>query len=228
MNKSRIYGLVLLSALLVGAAVSTPAQGAVYGVGVKPGDWAEYSESVSLVSGSVKVRVDVTTVSGTTVNLTETFYDAQGHVAYSLKLSGDLASYSGFLTLMFFLIPANLTQGDPISPGSPIVINQTIPVAVAGTERNCNLLSMGASFQGNTVSEDIYWDQLTGILVEMSAEMSSISGSYSETLMMTSTSLWSVDYGALGTVVLVGAAFAVGLLAVVIPVVVIRSRRKNA
>lgn len=227
MKKSLIYSLVLLSALFMSTAISTTAQGVTYNVGVKPGDWAEYSETLSLSSLSVRVRIDIVAVSGTTVTLNETLYNTNGSVAFRFQFSGDIASPLGMLYLGMNLIPANLAAGDALSSGSPYVINETVPMTIANSQRSCNHVAIHSNIQSNSVSIDYYWDQVTGILVKEAVSYSGASGSYSTTITMTSTDLFTAGLGAMGTLVLGVVGVAVGVLMVVILVVTVRSRREN-
>jgi hypothetical protein len=225
-KKSLTYASALLLALFIIASISITAQGASYKVGVTSGDWAEYSEITSVSSSPIKVRIDIIAVSGTSVSLNETFYNTNGTVALRLPLNGDFAKPTGFLLLLFFLIPANLSAGDSIS-GFPYIINETIQMSVANTTRLCNHLSIHGAINTTSVAADYYWDQATGILAKSVSNIVSPSMTLSTTMVMTSTNIFTGGSGVSATIILVGAGVAVAAIAIVVVVAIYRSRRKS-
>jgi hypothetical protein len=227
-KKYWIYGSVLLLAILMSAAFFTSAAGISYKVGVSPGNWAEYSETTSLLPSAIKARVDIIGVNGTTVKLNETIYNANGTVAFRYSFSGDLAQPLGYLTLGFYLIPTNLSAGDYISGTSGYKINETVPMTVVGLQRLCNHLIIHTTALNTTISEDYYWDQATGILVKSASSITSPSTSLSSTTVMTATNVFSSAPLGTGTIILLGGGAAVGVVIVVALVAAYRLRRKSA
>jgi hypothetical protein len=206
--------------------VSISATAISYKVGVSPGEWAEYSETESLLTGSVKMRIDIISVNGTSVKLNETIYNANGSVAFRISLSADLASPIGSLELGFMLIPANLSAGENITEFG-YKINETVEMSVAGWSRLCNHVSIHSNLLNSSVSEDYYWDQATGILVKSVSNVVSTEINLSSTTVMTSTDMFGGGSLGAGTIILVGGGVIVAVVIVVGLAAVFRSRKKS-
>ncbi|WXG44326.1 MAG: zinc ribbon domain-containing protein [Promethearchaeati archaeon SRVP18_Atabeyarchaeia-1] len=179
--------LIILSLLLFVSSATTPTQGADYTkVGVKTGDWANYSFSLYVASAgtmSGSARVDITQVSGTTVSVTYTVsYGGQSQTHY---YSGDISTGSN--SICSFVIAAGLNPGDPFYMGSTVVITDAPSIYVAGTHRTVN--HFGTSVSNGSV--DLYFDKDTGLMLKEVVTIYSPQGSI--TIEATSTSEFSAD-----------------------------------
>ena len=232
MKKSLMYGSVLLLALFISASISITAQGASYKVGVTPGDWAEYSLILNSGSSS-KVRVDIIAVSGTIITLNETDYNWNGSVVFKIQIDRNFSQPFDVGFPEDDLIPANLTAGDALSPGSHFLINETVPITINGSQRFCNHVALNWSQHSSNVSEtnllDFYWDQISGVLVKYTFSSTGNVLNSSETTILVSTNLFefTLSNGTLSTFDLAIAGVAVGAIIVVLCVVSYRSKRQN-
>lgn len=175
-------------------------------VGVKAGDWVKYGQlavnwigngtAPSFVTDEMKTewfRIDVLSVAGTTVTLNDTAHYANGtQTLHSIDVDVQNDSLPGYL----FLVASNLTAGDPISQqgyASAFTINQTVTRTYAGAERTVNMIDSTFSLGEMRV----YWDQNTGIMVELYANESlgpAYPGGYmEESWKATETNLWSAN-----------------------------------
>jgi hypothetical protein len=177
-----------------------------YLVGVKAGDWIEYGYTVTWIGNGTEpsyvteakklewVRVDVLSVTGTTATLNETLHYTNGT---QTSQSYDINVQSGKVTGYEFLVASNLTAGDPLSPQTPdYAINQTVTGLFAGAKRNVNILDSKSSNQGSQSEIKMYWDQNTGIMVELYENQTDNTnpGAYVETSMKAiETNLWSAN-----------------------------------
>jgi uncharacterized delta-60 repeat protein len=152
-------------------------------VGVKVGDTANYSISITGVQW-VRLYIVITGVSGTIVSGNLTAYFSNGTVGMFQQWSSDLSTGGGMTVT--FLIASNLTAGKPAYAGSPMIINETIPMMILGATRNLNHLSL-TNYNGQ--AEDVYWDKLTGIMIRTSIQ--NLATSYWTNMTLTSTSTWS-------------------------------------
>jgi len=185
-------------------------------VGVKQGDWAKYGDFSaswnSNMPGETKppeidewvntewAKFTVQSVSNTVVTVQSVTHYKNG-TEKTLTQSGDIAAGSGNIT--FFIIPANLGQGDTIPLGGivypggiPTVINNTVTRTYAGAQREANHIGYHVTMSGiGTIDFDIYWDRATGILCEYSLSMSMSTMGYttSETMQakIGETNLWA-------------------------------------
>jgi hypothetical protein len=134
-----------------------------------------------------KMHLSVRNVTGTVAGIDYTFFGANDSVLKTISSFIDVASTTGTLGDVFFLIAANLTTGDPIFPASPTTLNQTITLIVAGANRTLNQLKL---VSGGTYVH-ISWDKVTGIIVKMS---NNESGGWFN-LTMTGTNMWRPSSG---------------------------------
>jgi hypothetical protein len=197
----------VMLAILV-AAVFGPAfvQAKDYAVGVKAGDWIKYGQITVTWTGNGTqpsyvtemkevdwIRMDVLSVTGTIVSLNETLHFDNG--TQTVQPSGtDVQGSSGF-----FLVAANLTVGDPVSPQNPeTAINQTVTRMYAGANRNVNMIDLIISSR-SPQEEKIYYDKNTGIMVELYLNQTNPDNpggyvGYVETsVQATETNLWSAN-----------------------------------
>jgi len=192
-------------AILV-AAVFAPTfvQATDYAVGVKAGDWIKYDITATWTGNGTQpsyvtetnkvewIRIDVSSVAGTTVGLNETVQynnGTQTFQSYDTDVQGSISSP--------FVAASNLTAGDPLSPQNPeTTINQTVTRMYAGANRNVNIIESTSSSQSYVSEGRIYFDKSTGIMVELYMNQTDYDnpGGYVETsVKATETNLWSAN-----------------------------------
>ncbi len=166
--------LLVWSALLVSFPVM-----AEYTCGVRSGDWTKYNINISYagqsVTGSMKItiqNVQGTQISGTVETSVQGISGTQTE-----NVSIDIATGTG--TYAGFIIPANLTVGNPI-PGESVNVQSIV------TKNGRNAIVANASVPSVGFSGQVFWDQATGVFLESSG--SAAGTSYSITL--AETSLW--------------------------------------
>lgn len=191
LKKKIVLTLAMLSVLFVSAVV-TVSQAADYNrIGVKTGNRADYSS----MGYYPRFGALLNNVTGTFANFTLTSYYLNGTIGHTNYYYGNVTN--GDIYVM--LIPANLTAGDPVYPGSDYIINRTDVMNVAGAQRYVN----NYTWYSSSGWSHIYWDKFTGILVEVRAHLSA-----NET--MISTNMWkpspSSSSPSLMTLLLVGGA----------------------
>jgi hypothetical protein len=233
----------LLSFTILIASVALPmlVRAVDYNVGVKVGDWIKYGQYTVTWSGKgtepayimdeKKVdwaRMDVENISGTTVTLNATVHFNNG-TQTSQSISADIAGGAG-MTGIRVLIASNLKAGDPIlnSASSP-VINQTITGRYASANRSVNLLNATSTYDNQTTTVKIYWDQSTGFMVEMYNKMPDYSnpGAYIESsLEATETNMWNADFiGTLSNNIVYIIASIIIIILVITAAIVLRRKK---
>ena len=193
MRCSLLFQIFLVTSLLLAV---TPYQSRTYAVsyvpGVNVGDWWNYGPFEISCANCTSTSADViaftflvTTVSGSDVALKGTAALISGDKAI-LYLSGNLATGSGNLTEVPPLIATGLGPGDSIfnSPSAPR-INYTTTRTYAGAVRQVNVVNNTSPSYGN-MSQTLYYDQLTGINVEVSQS----APGFSIHILLTGTNLW--------------------------------------
>jgi hypothetical protein len=202
---------IIFSLMIVVLSMALPlaVRAVDYNVGVKVGDWIKYGQikvtwtgngtEPSYVTGLQKidwVRTDVENINGTNVTLIWTVHFNNGTQTPE-NLSVDVAGTeetSGFT----LLIASNLKRGDAVVNGtnSP-TINQTTTGIYAGANRNVNLLEFTSVYDNQTMTNKIYWDQSTGVMVEedqKSPDYSSPGAFIGISIKATETNMWSLDF----------------------------------
>jgi hypothetical protein len=202
--------IVTLAILVASVVLPALVRAVDYNVGVKAGDWIKYGQisiawngtgtEPSSIAEEKKmdwVRFEVENVTGATISLNLTSHYNNGT---ETSVTGSIDLNSGAMS-EHYVIAANLKNGDPLvtQPNSP-TINQTITGIYAGASRNVNILDITGvitSVLGNqTVTAKFYWDQSTGIMVEMHTKTPDTSnpGVYTEvSAKATETNMWSAD-----------------------------------
>ncbi len=191
--------LVMFSVSWCSAVAVSPTEASV--VGARQGDWAMYvgappSEEYEWI------QISVLQIEGTVVDL-EYHYDlrarfrAQSTVHFPDDprfVSLDVADGTG--NSFFFLIPRNLTVGDPVP-----AVRDHVPLKIEGVEQRkyagAERTVVYASFSNMTIpyanfktAGRYYWDRETGLLVERIAAV----GGFDMTCQkLTGTSMWSLD-----------------------------------
>jgi hypothetical protein len=197
---------VALSLVFFLAAASNPVQGVTYAsVGVKKGDWAEYSVNYPGIPFLSRIRIDITSVSGSVVAFNETWYNTNGNVSQKFLLSFDITKPLTSYDLAFSLISTNLTAMEPTCPGSDLMINSTRLMFFAGANRSCNVCYVNSNYGSHTLSGYYIWDQATGLFLAYNLTSEFSNGGYTETEKIISTDLWPAPSGitAVGTTALI-------------------------
>jgi hypothetical protein len=199
-----LFCLILVSS---SALISTHAAAPDYsGVAVKTGDSAEYSIATtnSSLFGDIDFGVVVfTNVTGVMVTLNITTYNHSSIKNNSMVLAGNVSDstatvHIGNMTtkmpiLYTYLIPANLSANDPIYDGAPLIINETTTMSISGYTRTVNVLNLTVGgLYGISAIAIIYWDRLSGIVVEGDTYLSE-TGWINDTLRF--TSIWMSRQG---------------------------------
>lgn len=235
--------IVLLICLIPVAAVSAT----TYAPGVKVGDWAKYVVSniswSSTQPGATKpqsiidaenadwIKIEVQTVSGTAITASSLTRYKNG-TQETGSSNGDVKTGSGNLT--WILISGGLNKGEKINEGqSSLAINDTVARSYAGASRSVNWVGYRFSSQFYNTTQDLYWDQSTGILCEISISTSTKVGDYtttiSEKILISETNLWagsSLGFGGLDWWMYV--IIAVIIIVVIVALVFVLRRRKAA
>jgi hypothetical protein len=216
MRKKAAFTPVILSIILFSSATATLSQSADYNkVGVKVGDTAEYSVSVSSTD-EVSMVINITNVSAPTVEINVTFYFST-HPTQNETFIYDVSTGTGFIPI---LTAPGLSVGDPIYLGSSGMINDTIAMTVAGTSRSVNHFNYSApSFSYG----EYYWDKNTGLLVKSSFG----NPNFSENISLTSTTSFNAAFPSV-LVLLVAAGFVGTVLLIVLVIGVVLPRRRSS
>jgi len=232
--------LVLLMFLII------PASAVEYTVGVKEGDWVKYGEISVSWNGtgtepqSVKdakqmdwVKVEVQSVSGTTVSMTTTSHYKNGTDTPQTD-SYDVKSGQGTGGFFFVIIAANLKKGDPITtqPNAP-TINDTVTRTYAGASRSVNVLDVTFTSGSYTMKYVCRWDKATGIWLEVFTRQPdnpfAPTGAYVDySVKATETNIWTADSLGIISSNLPFIAIIVAAIVVIIVGIFIAKRKKPA
>ena len=185
-------------------------------VGVKKGDWIEYSVTYSGTPSQdhalTFARIDVTDVQGTDifVSITSRYTNGTSEV-----FNSTLNLATGHL-IDDFIIPANLKTGESFLDQNQgnITISQTKQQTYAGAVRTV----ISASTSQNTY----IWDQATGVSLEGTSQQPD----YSMHTLVEDTNLWQRS-GGLDMAVLLVVAVAAVVAIVAVVLVAIWYRKKN-
>ncbi|MGD0496066.1 MAG: hypothetical protein ABSB28_08490 [Candidatus Bathyarchaeia archaeon] len=231
---------ILLAILVVAVFAPALVHAKDYTVGVKAGDWVKYGQITvtwtgngtepSYVTDEKKldwVRIDVLSVAGTTASLNLTLHYNNGTQTFQ---SQNVDVQSGGSAGMEYLIASNLTLGDPLSLQTPEpTINQTVTGLYAGANRNVNMIDSINSYQGVQSESKIYWDQNTGIMVEIYFKQPDYNnpGAYTEvSIKATETNLWSANTLDLIQNNLIYIIAAIAVIIVIVAATIVLRRRK--
>lgn len=185
------YRFSLSKYVLAGALVAItlgviPISGTSYGIGVKVGDWTKYevAGTVPSISDYDWVRLEVQNVNGTEIAILATIHYKNG-AEETNSISWDIEAGREP-----WIVPANLNEGDPFPfRYDTAVINDTLIKTYAGASRTVNLLNLS---EYDEYTEMIaYWDQVTGILLELFLNCSSPTESWTGGYKAIETNLWS-------------------------------------
>ncbi|WXG44293.1 MAG: hypothetical protein WED04_09715 [Promethearchaeati archaeon SRVP18_Atabeyarchaeia-1] len=202
MNRKTASILALLATLLVCSTIVAPSTAADYSkIGVKVGDRADYSIQYAECD---RLRVEVTEVTGTFVNLTLTYHWSNGTVVDLIHYAGNVSSGD----LADAVVCGGLQAGDPLWQGGYLFFSSTVNLEIAGEMRTVNDHTDGGSHY--------YFDQETGILAKAVAPGGS---NYT----MISTNMW----GAANPMVLILIGGGAAVIALVAAIAVLVSRRRK-
>jgi hypothetical protein len=221
LNKKAI-ALIVLLAVLSAAVASANA----ISVGVKQGDWIEYSvtstgtldeahsinaarmEVIYVLGDEIQVSIVSTYVNGTQVTTNSTL---------SLD-AGDLIDN--------FIIPANLTTGMEFNSNTGNMGKMMIGGSREGSYCGATRTVVTTTLNGNTY----FWDQATGVSVEGNSEGTLNGQAYTMHSLATATNMWSSQSSGSSSsstvpVTLLYAAVIVVVVAVAVVVVLVLRRR---
>ena len=183
-----LLGIALLATLVL----SILASGYAVTAGVQVGNHFEYkinNISGTGMDGAVNFTVDVSDLSsnGSIVYLQQTDGMPDGsNESWSTGYMNIETGPSGCYQTIWWSTGANLKKGDSVWPGVPISINGTI--SVGGRPTNYVTLN-NVNMNGTYVTAwDMYWDQATGVPVNVSISSANFGFSY----VLTSTNVWVV------------------------------------
>lgn len=141
--------------------------------GVHVGDTASYSLVCSAVPEWDRLTISITNISGTSVLYDVIFFYSNGAAAYTIHYVSDVQRYHGFIEP--YIIAGDLLAGDQIAEydGYPRMINKTIVMDVAGSQRLVNYRQFLTIYYNAEIMDlpyifgyEMYWDRATGITVK--------------------------------------------------------------
>src|SRR2546426_2703537 len=197
-----VFIALSLGSLILAPALPGSHAASTYLPGVKTGNAAAYSVSASwglpgpptlpFINANF-TRLTITDVTGTNITANQLTTYTNGTTILD-NIQGDVATNSGNLT--FWLISENLTTGDPIytTPNAPI-INETLVETFAGTPRTLDVFNATQVFSGGQAIVDAWWDQQTGILLQLEFHLGTQTGSAFLFIRLIATNIWSPGPG---------------------------------
>lgn len=210
---------IILLIMLIASSLLTSGVLAVYSVGVKKGDWIEYTEKITgtptaeyNVTGG---RMEMTGVVGDSINMSVQTYYANGTVWNEPHVYVDLST--GTIGDGFF-IPTNYNVGDKFYGKfqGTMTMASVEQRKEAGAERTV----VSASANGTTY----FWDRQTGIMVAAASNMTGYT-MYTET---SATNLWQPQVLGLDLTEFYTIIIAVAVaLAVLVAVLVWKKKKPN-
>jgi len=156
-------------------------------VGVQQGQYVKYTVKMSSGGATVQgtIRVNIQSVSGT--NVSGTIETSISGASMPSSFSIDVETGYGSTGMpAILIIPANLTTGDTI-PGMYSTVSGVTDRSYAGASRK--VVYTTGSFSG-VMTVTYYWDQFTGMFVEMSGSGTVGGYSYSYEFKVTETNIW--------------------------------------
>jgi hypothetical protein len=173
------------------------------------------------LNGTAWFRGTIENIAGTNVTISALLHYNNGTEDTELGWV-DVDTGEGNMTL--FLTSANLNVGDPIyttGDYSDLTINETIPMTYPGSQRQTNHVNVtmeeSSEFFNVSLSMNLYWDQETGVLTQMSIisnETTTYTTNYSVSMQLTDSSAWVVpEFGMPSIVLLLSSTALVTLVA---------------
>ena len=186
-------------------------------VGVKKGDWIEYSVTYS---GSPSqghdinwARMEITEVKGSSISVSITSRYPNG----STEIFNSTLSLQTGKLIDDFVIPANLNTGDSF-------LDQNIGnVTISHAEEHVYAGATRTVLYASTNQNSYVWDKVTGVSVEGTSQQPD----YSMHTIVLDTNLWQTSQG-LNPFILVLIAFGLVIALVVAGVMVLKHRKKKA
>jgi hypothetical protein len=206
--KNKLFIAILMVCSLASVAVYGAWAQAESTLGVKAGDNFTYSfeafwsstdpnqivpQEFSNLNQTLSIHFNVTDASETIAYLNVTTFKRDGTQVVVPSLIS-VSSGRGEQTAFPFIIGANLTSGDQVYPQSdpkaveakaaaaPFTINDTLSKTYLGTARPVNQYteSSGNATSGDQEQKDLYYDQATGVLLEMTLRYTSTTSGESD------------------------------------------------
>jgi hypothetical protein len=180
---------------------------AQYKTGVKGGDWIKYNFKISAMGISYEGTIKVTIQEVTSTYITGTMEytgNFPGMPSGSTPFSIHIPTWSDGGG---FLIPSNLDAGQSI-PG----VGTTVQAIVDWQGRKA--VKATADFSGFPV--EAYWDQATGVLLEMKGSISTPSGSTTLNIKAAETNMFSLGFDWLFWIIIIVVVAVVAVVAVII------------
>jgi hypothetical protein len=195
------FGLMGIVVLLMVFASSALVSAQTYTVGVQTGDSFEYAVSISGSSASSSRAYNVVNATATITDVTDSLVTYSLEAQYqngtqrtltaSVNVTSGETENSTNLAIPWGLVAANLAVNESTYINSTTWANET--VTINGRTTDHAFQSMSEAGGSENVTLDVYWDQATGIPINVT-EIASQSG---ETLLdlnyyLTATSVWVV------------------------------------
>jgi len=179
--------LAITLTVLVGMLVSATASSEI-SVGVKKGDWIEYTIAVTGTPPSLPyltwIRLDFQSVEGSIVTVKATMNLSDG-TQDTQTMQANFATGSGGT----FVIPAEMKKGDTyyveFMGGDTLTIGGVETRTYAGASRTVVYRNVSQYDMPPTV----YWDQATGVLVEASKSLTD----YTDNMKAVATNMWQAQ-----------------------------------
>lgn len=240
-NSKSFVSCVLLEIVIAISFLVVPKCFGVHTVGVKVGDWVKYQCNASGIepdefldlSQMEWMKGEVLSVSGNTVTVQMTARYENGSESVQ-KLVGDIASGSGNLT--FMIMPSGLEKGDafPVALFDlgqvGLSINDTVTRTYMDVSRSVNALSINVSEDYVSLEIAAYWDQATGVLLELSMQVSAFDEMMQMSIEAVETNMWSAAGYSVGdassNLVYIGGILATVIVVVVVAIVLFARRPK--
>jgi len=217
MNKVIFGIIVMLTLLLVSSACAQVT------VGVEAGDWVKYDYTISgTYSGSVPqwIKAEFLNVTGEIVKVRVTMHMNDG-TEQNQTMPLDIATSTGTTSFQGLLIPANSSIGDTIymsGYGDVAIVGETDRTYV-GASRTV----LYANFSQSGTQLTYYWDKQTGIMTEVTAVSSVMSGSAK----ITSTNIFGGLLFGLEPMIFYILVAAVIIVVVVVAIFLVMRRKKT-
>ncbi len=222
--RKAVAAILIIAFVVISVTLTlTEAQQAQPSVGVKPGDWVEYSVKNA---GAVPAAQDLTWAKIEILNVDGESFNANFTVEYvngTYSTSTRSFNFSSGNVQAWIIIPANLSPGQIFydsSINSNVTIQGQIQKTVAGAERTVTYANSTVS--GNERNKE--WDKATGFYIQSEDYL----GTYTVNAQAIATNIWSPQILGLNQNVfyLVVAAVVV-VVAVVAAVAVIVPKKKK-
>lgn len=247
----RSHNGTILALFFIGLLLSIiPSSLSAYTVGVREGDWIKYGQITAIWSGigtkppqiveweqTDWKKIDIQNVVNTNVTLTLTTHYKNGSPDRIERLSGNVTTGLGNLSL--FIIPASLVKGYTIPTPTaqtegPMIINDTVTRAYANVTRTINIFNRTVTAGSLTVSQVThYWDQTTGVLLELTANSSGIASSSHIGYKVTETNIFSRPTGLEAVLelilnnILYIISTVIAIIVIIVAIVFIRRRKQQ-